>query len=385
MAFGLIVLVVLLNHGCFKAAKVLMSLSSIELGASPATIGVLYAMYSLFPALLSVYAGRLSDRHGFRNLAGMAAAGLCVGLLLPYFFGGLGMLFASAAIAGACYIFYVVAIQHLFGSIGGGTDRTRNYGIFAICASVTSLVGPVIAGFSIDGIGHRATWLLIAAMPAVSALALWMFSSVLPVHRAPARGAGRQPAFGLLGNAPLRRVLLATAFLEAGMELISFLMPIYGHSIGLTASQIGIVMGAFALAMMLVRIVMPRLARRWGEERVFSASLFVAGAVALMIPAVSGFAALMAVAFVLGLGFGSGAPLSMALSYNRAPAGRSAEAIGLRQTVNKGIETTVPALFGFLSAFLGLAPVYWLGAFLLGCGGWLMASDARGKAVNRDS
>jgi MFS family permease len=385
MSFWLIVLVVVLNHGCLKGAKVLMSLSSIELGASPATIGVLYAMYSLLPALLSVYAGKLSDRRGFRSLATFASAGLCAGLLLPYCFTGLGTLFVSAAIAGACYIFYIVAIQHLFGSIGEGADRTRNYGIFAICVSVTSLIGPVTAGFSIDGLGHRASWLLIASFPAVSTLALWLFSARLPVHRPHERPAGRQGLLDLLRNAPLRRVLLATAFLETGMELFNFLMPIYGHSIGLSASQIGIVMGSFALAMMLVRIVMPRLARRWSEERVFSVSLFVAGSVSLVFPLVSGFVPLLAAAFVLGLGFGSGAPLSMALSYNRAPAGRTGEAIGLRQTVNKGIEATVPAAFGFFSTVFGMVPVYWVGALLLGCGGWLMHDDARRKSVKRES
>jgi MFS family permease len=383
MAFWLIILVVLLNHGCLKGAKVLMSLSSIELGASPATIGVLYAMYSLFPALLSVYAGKLSDRHGFRSLATLGSAGLCAGLLLPYFFPGLGMLFVSAAIAGACYIFYIVAIQHLFGAIGEGADRTRNYGIFAICVSVTALLGPMTAGFSIDGVGHRATWLLFAAFPAASALALLAFAARLPAHRRHERPQGGQRVFDLLGNAPLRRVLIATAFLEAGMELFNFLMPIYGHSIGLSASQIGIVMGSFALAMMLVRIVMPRLARRWGEARVFSVSLLVAGGVSLFFPFVSGFAPLLVAAFVLGLSFGSGAPLSMTLSYNRAPSGRSGEAIGLRQTVNKGIEATVPAAFGFLSAVLGIVPVYWIGALLLGCGGWLMHGDAHRRPVTR--
>lgn len=385
MPFALIVLVVVLNHGCLKGAKVLMSLSSIELGASPAAIGVLYAMYSLLPAVLSVYAGKLSDRHGFRLLGPLASVGLCAALLLPYAHGGLPVLFSSAAAAGASYIFYIVAIQHLFGSIGEGADRTRNYGIFAICVSVTSLIGPMTAGFSIDGIGHRASWLLFAAFPAVAALALWAFAARLPAHRRQERPAGGQRVFGLLGNAPLRRVLIATAFLEAGMELFSFLMPIYGHSIGLSASRIGVVMGAFALAMMLVRIVMPRLARRWGEERVFSTSLLVAGGVSLVFPFVSGFGPLLAVAFVLGLGFGSGAPLSMALSYNRAPAGRAGEAIGLRQTVNKAVEATVPAAFGFLSAALGIVPVYWIGALLLGGGGWLMHGDARRKAVNRDS
>jgi MFS family permease len=385
MAFGLLILIVLLNHSCLKGAKVLMTLSAIEMGTGTAAIGVLYAMYSLFPALLSVYAGRLTDRHGFRPPLMLGSSGLCLALLLPYFHASLPMLFVSAIVAGTCYIFYIVTIQHLFGALGQGAQRTRNYGIFAICVSVTAFAGPMAAGFSIDAIGHRHSWPLLAAFPAVPLLAMLLFPALFPQVRLPERPAGRQHPFDLLRNAPLRRVLLATAFVETGMELFNFLLPIYGHSIGLSASQIGMVMGAFALALMLVRIAMPRLAGLSGEERVFSVSLFAAGAVCLVFPFVTGFGPLLAASFVLGLGFGSCAPLSMALSYNRAPAGRAGEAIGLRQTVNKGIEASVPAAFGFASAVLGLVPVYWFGAMLLGWGGWLMHGEARRRLLSRDS
>jgi MFS family permease len=80
----------------------------------------------------------------------------------------------------------------------------------------------------------------------------------------------------------------------------------------------------------------------------------------------------------MGLGLGCGAPLSLVLAYNRAPSGRSGEAMGLRQTVNKGTEVLVPIIFGTLSTALGMLPVFWLDAVMLGVGGWLMHREARG-------
>jgi hypothetical protein len=88
---------------------------------------------------------------------------------------------------------------------------------------------------------------------------------------------------------------------------------------------------------------------------------------------------LLAMSFALGLGIGCGAPLSMTLCYNRAPAARAGEAIGLRQTVNKGIEMTVPVAFGLASTAVGAAPVYWFGALMLALGGWLMHADQASK------
>ena len=383
MALYLIMLVALLNHTSFKGNKVLMSLFAIDLGASPATIGVLFAVYSLFPILLSFYAGKFSDRFGFRLPVSVASCGAVVSLLLPFLFPHLATLFVTATLAGMCNIFYVVSIQHAVGAHGVGPERMRNYSIFSICVGVTSLVGPVFTGFAIDGIGHRATFLFLAALPAVTVLVLLLHPAVLPRSSHPERRSARRGMVDLLANVRLRRVLIATAILETGMEVFTFLMPIYGHSIGLTASQIGIVMGAFALALMGVRTVMPVLVRYSSEERVFSLSMFVAAAACVGLSFASSLAPLLAMSFVLGLGAGCGAPLSMVLSYNRSPEGRTGEAMGLRQTVNKTMEASMPLVLGFLSTALGFMPVYWIGALVLACGGWLMHGDARQKTGER--
>jgi MFS family permease len=184
----------------------------------------------------------------------------------------------------------------------------------------------------------------------------------------------------LLMNVPLRRVLITAGILETGNELVNFLLPIYGHSIGLSASQIGLVIGAFASALLLIRALMPALVRRWSEERVLGGSMLLAALTCLAFPLVESFTLLLCVAFVMGLGLGCGAPLSLVLSYNRAPAGRSGEAMGLRQTVNKGTEVLVPIVFGTLSTAVGMLPVFWLDGAMLAIGGWLMRRDAGASA-----
>lgn len=377
MALYLILLVALLNHSSFKGNKILMSLFAIDLGASPVTIGVLYAMYSMFPILLSYYAGRISDRFGFRLPVMLASCGAIASLTLPFCFPNLATLFVSATIAGMCNIFYVVAVQHAVGAHSDGQERMRNYSIFSICIGVTSLAGPVFTGFAIDGIGHRATFLFLAALPAVTVLVLLLHPAGVPRSPHPERRSARRGMMDLLANVRLRRLLIATAFLETGMEVFTFLMPIYGHSIGLSASQIGLVMGSFALALMLVRTVMPTLVRHSSEERVFSLSMLVAGAACVGLSFASSLLPLFAMSFVLGLGAGCGAPLSMVLAYNRSPEGRTGEAIGLRQMVNKSMEASMPIVLGFLSTAFGFMPVYWIGGLILACGGWLMHGDVR--------
>jgi len=213
MAFYLVLAVTLLNHISFKGSKILISLFAIDLGATPMTIGVLFAMYSVFPVFLSVYAGKVSDRLGFRWPMVLGSVGLLSGLLLPYAVPSVVALFASATLIGMCYIFYIVSVQHLIGSMGEGIARTRNYSIFSVCVGLTALIGPTTAGFAIDGIGHRSTYLLLAAFPVIPIIVLMFLKSYLPQPRHHDEPRTGHRVMDLLMNVPLRRVLITAGIL----------------------------------------------------------------------------------------------------------------------------------------------------------------------------
>src|ERR1043166_6315173 len=101
--FLFVLLMTVMNHVAFKGSKVLISLYAIELGASPFLIGVLFAMYSLLSVVLSVYAGRVSDRFGPRFPMLLGSLGLACALALPYLVPRLTGLFVSALLIGMLY------------------------------------------------------------------------------------------------------------------------------------------------------------------------------------------------------------------------------------------------------------------------------------------
>lgn len=374
-----IILLSVLAHTAYKGSKVLMSLSALELGANEFFVGLLFSTYALFPLLLSVYAGKISDRIGFRRPMLFGTIGLLAGLALPFLLFRLEVLYVAAALIGFCYIFYTVAVQHLIGALADGVERTKNYSWFSLGIGMTALLGPTSAGFLIDAVGHRATFAVMAALPVVPVLLLGLWSGWLPkaAHTPAGKTEKATHRVGdLVRNRSLRRALITAGIIETALELYSLLLPIYGHNIGLSASEIGIILGAFGLALLIVRSVMPHLVKRLGEEQLLSLSLVLATCVCLIFPFVTGFVTLIAISFVLGTGLGCGSPLSMMLSYNRAPAGRSGEAMGLRQMVNKGTEVLVPFVFGSLSTALGMVPVFWLDAVLLAFAATLMRRDA---------
>jgi MFS family permease len=376
-----VILLSVLSHTAFKGSKVLLSLSALEQGANEFVVGLLFATNALLPLLLSVYAGQISDRVGFRKPMLFGMSGLFIGLSVPLLWHRLELLFVAAALMGSCYIFYTVAVQHLIGALADGIERTRNYSWFSLGIALTALLGPMTAGFLIDAIGHRMTFGALALLPVVPMLLLAFWRGWLPqtshVPKGPAKSGRR--TFDLWREKKLRRALIVAGIVETALELYNLLLPIYGHRVGLSASEIGLILGAFGCALLIVRVLMPQLVKRSSEERVLGASLLLAACVCVAFPFITGFYALAAMSFVLGLGLGCGSPLSMLLAYNRAPEGRSGEAMGLRQMVNKGTEVMVPFVFGTLSAAFGMVPVFWLDAVLLGVAAALLRGDHRDR------
>ncbi len=380
MNIKLVFVIVLCNMLSFRGSKVLITLFAIELGAPQIYIGTLIAMYSVFPLLLALYAGKLTDRLGVRIPMLCGSAGVAGGLLLPFLFPAIPALYASAAMIGASHVFYNVAVQNLVGILSAGAEgRTRNFSNYGLVMASASLIGPLVAGFSIDHFGHASSYLYIAGVPLASVLIL-VFSPGLgrlyaqrSVEEKPVADAG-----SLLSNAPLRRTLITGGIVLTGTDLFQFYMPIYGHSIGLSASAIGVVISCFAAAAFAVRLAMPAMVRRWGEDAVFLWSLSLGAVTYLMFPLFESAVLLGVVAFVLGLSMGCGQPLSMMLIYGRAPPGRSGEALGLRLTINNFMHIVVPLVFGTIGSVLGVAPVFVANALLLAGGGVLIRSPVKG-------
>jgi MFS family permease len=111
-----------------------------------------------------------------------------------------------------------------------------------------------------------------------------------------------------------------------------------------------------------------------------SYSMYLAGAAFLLIPIFGNAPALMLLGFVLGLGLGCGQPLSILMTYNRAPAGRSGEALGVRFTVVNFTHMAIPLAFGTLGSALGVVAVFFSNAALMLGGGYANARGAKGGA-----
>ena len=359
-----------------KGNRVLATLFAVSLGAGPLQTGILFALWGLFPLLLSVHAGRLADRFDNRLLMYYGLSGFAVSLALPFVFPGLAALYVSSALGGLANMLFVVATQNLVGVLSTGATRTRNYSYYSLGESAAAIAGPVFVGLAIDGFGHPLTFLLVSLILVACLGLLLTLRSVIPHQAQPQDRKVAPSAMDLLRLPGLRNALLANGIVMTGLDLFALYMPIYTHELGFSATAIGLIMGAFGAAGFLTRLAIPSLTARWGERAIISGALAISAFAFVTVPLITQPLLLALVAFLLGLGLGCGQPLTMILAFNAAPAGRGAEAISMRLAVSYGAHVVIPPVFGAVGAALGLAPIFWTCAMLLGTGSWL----TRGKS-----
>lgn len=371
----ILALVLLWNCG-YKGVRVLNTLYALELGAGPFDIGLLLATYGLFALVLAIYAGRSADRYGVRMPIGAGLVCTIAGIALPFFWPSLAAIFISAAISGTGFIFVQVGMQTLVGSLAGGMARTKNINSYALTVSVADFLGPVVAGFLIDHSGYVSTYLWLAALGTPAVLGVALLRHKFPPGRGKHAQQAKRRAIDLLRLPELRRVFISSTIVLTGVDLFQLYLPLYGRDVGLSASAIGLVLGAFAVAGFVTRVLMPAMVRRLGEQQTLIVSLALSAATFLLIPLFSNAYALGAICFVLGLGMGLGQPLTVLLTYNYSPAGRAGEAIGLRVALNNAMHVVVPTVFGGLGSVLGIAPIFWISSAVLGTAAYITRPKA---------
>lgn len=351
-------------HSCYIGSKVVVSLLALNLGASQAVVGTIASCYAILPLALGIYSGRLADTTGMRwpMLIGALCTGtaLVTGMLWPTLPG----LFVVSLLMGASFVFFNVSMQNLTGAFGRPEHRARNFSLLSIGYSISTFIGPTFAGFSIDYSGYAATFGFFALLTLLP-IGILIFNPSLTEVSVVVTAGNDRSAITLLRDAPLRRLIIVSGLAVAASDLYAFYMPIYAHAAGHSASVIGLILGSYALAAFFIRFALPALMRRLRADQVMVGFMLIAASAFLFLPLTQNAELLAALSFAIGLGLGCSQPVMMSLCYEKAPAGRTGEATGLRLTANNIARVVMPLLSGALGAGLGAAPVFWFNAMNL--------------------
>ena len=355
----LIIILMVLDHIAFAGSRITVTLYAIHQGASALTVGTLLALFALLPAILSVAAGRWIDRIGIVRPMQIGSIAVGIGALLPFLWPGMAALYAACVIVGLAFMLVNVAAYHAVGELSKPEDRAVNFSYVALGFSTSLFIAPILSGVSIDSFGHRTTFALLASFTLLPIIVLSLNLLPIAAHRPKPAHNSAGNVLDLLRDPQLRRLYITMAILTVAWDVYRFAIPVHGSLVVLTASEIGLVMASFAAATFTVRLAMPFFVQHVEPWTMLIGALLIAGLSFFLLPFASNVALMMALMFLLGLGLGAPQPMVLTLLHESAPAGRAAEALGLRTSLINGSQTVMPLMFGAVGAALGMMPVFW--------------------------
>ncbi|MDR0275808.1 MAG: MFS transporter [Burkholderiaceae bacterium] len=362
-------------HSAMTGCRLAAPLLALQLGYSAAAVGVLLALYALSPVLLALPAGRLADRHGLHRPLALAVGAATLGAALAAIWPVYAVLCLGSVLAGGAAGTAQIALQRHVGRAAASQAELKSvFSWLAIAPAAANFLGPLLAGLLIDHAGarpadetgFRAAYVALAVLPLLC-WALARRASALAVQDAGKAGA-RGPVWNLLALPRLRRLLFVNWMQSAAWDAHTFVLPILGHERALSASAIGALMGAFAVAAVLVRMALPTIAKRVAEWRVILTATLIAAAALALYPLAPGVAGMGLCSLALGAALGAVQPMVMSLLHQIAPAARQGEAMALRVMVMNLSSFLLPMLFGSIGAVTGVAGLFWLVAGALTTG-----------------
>ncbi len=351
-------------HSCMAGVRLAAPLDALREGHAAWAVGVLLGLFAAAPIALALAAGRLADRHGYHRPIRVAvvleiAGGLCAALSTVLGSGGFIALCVAAMLTGAGANFGLIAIQRAAGRMAHEpTELKRIFSWLGLAPALSNVVGPVLAGTLIDAAGYGTAFLALTMLP----LACLGWARLVPVEardvaalRPPKRSSWRllqAPGFG--------RLLLVNWLLSSSWDVHSFLVPVLGHQRGFSAFSIGLVLGAFATAVSLVRLAIPMLAHRLRESHVLVGSMLGCGLVFAIYPFAQTAWLMGICAIVLGTFLGAVQPMIMTTLHQITPPERHGEAIALRSMAINLSSAVMPLGFGVAGATLGASALFWI-------------------------
>ncbi|HYF42696.1 MAG TPA: MFS transporter [Ramlibacter sp.] len=354
-------------HASMAGVRMAAPLLALRAGYSEAAVGVLLALFALTQVFLALPAGRFADRHGLKRPVGWSVLAASAGAALAVAFPVFEVLCLAALLTGGATGAASIALQrHVGRAAGGATQLKQVFSWLAIGPAMSNFLGPFAAGLVIDHAGFRMAFLLMAILPLVT----WFWvrpARELPPVEVPA-GQRTTAAWDLVREAPFRRLLLVNWLLSSCWDVHTFVVPVLGHERGFSASVIGSILGAFAIAAAAIRVVLPLVAARLQEWAVIAAAMGATAILFVIYPLLASALAMGVCSVLLGVALGTVQPMIMSMLHQITPEHRHGEAVALRVMAINASSVTMPMLFGAAGALVGVSAVFWTVGAMVGLG-----------------
>jgi multidrug resistance protein len=378
--FGTIWTTVAVDLVGFGVVLPLLPLYASRFHASPATVGAMFASFSVAQLVFAPIWGRVSDRIGRKPVLILSLVGTAAGTLLTGVAGSLTLLFVGRIVDGVSGA--SVSVAHAaVADVAAPRERARLFGLLGAAFGVGFVAGPAIGALAAL-VDERLPFFVAAAIAGINAL--------VAIRRLPETNRRRAGVHTPLGWTPqtgledevvvledideparpqrgLPRLLVVAFVSLVAFSAFEVTFPLFGHA--RLGFQLTSTAGLFAAIGLLLAAVQSSLVhpavRRFGEMGTLRFGLLVNAAGLLVLAAVHSWWLLVPALVALVVGQGLAMPALTATFAGRAGARRTGGVLGVQQSANGLARVVGPLMGGLLFEHVGVAAPYVVGAGLM--------------------
>ena len=335
--------------------------------ATPRTVGLLFASYSIMQLIFSPILGRLSDKYGRRPVLLISIIGTGIGFLVLGFANTLPMLFAGRILDGITGG-NISTAQAYIADITTKENRASGMGLIGAAFGVGFIFGPAIGGI-LSQWGIHVPFIFAAALCFANAILLYFrlpetVKPNRPVEHRAATGRGFRHLMNSLKQPRLAFVLTIYFLFVVAFSIMTTSFSLYTmFRFGYDAQHTGYLFAYVGVIAVIIQGgLIGRLVKRFGEMPLvivgalcFAISLF---AVPFVGPAAGGLAGLLIGGGVFSLGNSLATPALTSLASKSAAAEQQGTILGVTQSVASLARAVGPSLAALLIA----SPIAHLGA-----------------------
>lgn len=335
--------------------------------ATPRTVGLLFASYSIMQLIFSPVLGGLSDKHGRRPVLLLSIVGTGIGFLVLGFARTVFMLFVGRILDGITGG-NISTAQAYIADITTSENRAKGMGLIGAAFGLGFIFGPALGGI-LSQWGIQVPFVFAAGLCFANAILLYFTlpETVTPDHPAKNRAAGGRSFRYVLNS--LKQPRLAFVLIIYFLFIVAFSIMTTSFSLytmfrfGYDATHTGYLFAYVGLIAVIIQGgLIGRLVKRFGELPLvifgalcFAISLF---AVPFVGPAAGGLAGLLVGGGVFSMGNSLATPALTSLASKSVGPGEQGTVLGVTQSVASLARAVGP----FLAAVLINSSVAHLGA-----------------------
>jgi len=361
-----------LTQATIYVLRPMITYRALELDANAAQVGLIAAVYALFPILLALQFGRLVGKLGEGKFIIAGTFTMILTSVFLVFAHSLLLLAIATALSGIAHLACMIGGQTMVALRAPRENYDRYFGYYTFSASVGHMAGPLLATLvaGSDGSLPKSTssaFLLGAFLSIAALVPVLKWRQERPTVEAKSNVDGTFSATIKLVRTPgiLAAIYISLAISATADVLVVFL-PLYGSENNFSPYAVGIILALRAGTTMLSRFFLGRLSERFTTYQLLLWSTLISVAACAAMAFAKTPISLAAVVFIAGFSLGIGQPLTMSLVSQKTQADERAMAVSARLLGNRLGQFIVPAAAGLMAAASGAGAVFIGLAILLG-------------------